>query len=79
MLPPNCGHLGETRGGGGIAMSFRGEVTRRTIFSSKEEGHLPHSRADESITATIVHSGLVHSHSLDKGPKNGALGSGLMN
>lgn len=60
-------------------MSFRGEVTRRTLFSSKEEGCLPHSRADESITATIVHTGLVHSHSLNKGPKNGPLGSGLVN
>ena len=61
-------------GGGEIAMSFRGEVTKRTLFSSEEEGHLSHSRADEFITATIVHTGLVHSHSLNKGPKNGPLG-----
>lgn len=57
-------------------MSLRGEVTRRTMFSSEEEGYLPHSRADESITVIIVHIGLVYSNSLDKGLKNGALGSG---
>lgn len=57
MVPPNCSHLGETGGGvREIATSFRGEVTRRTMFSSKEEGHLSHSRADESITATTVHT-----------------------
>lgn len=61
------------------AMSFRGEVTRRTMFSSKEESHFSHPRADGSITASMVHSGLDHSHSLNKAPKNGALGSGPVN
>lgn len=49
------------------------------MFSSKEEGHFSHPRADGSITASMVHSGLDYSHSLNQAPKNGALGSGPVN